>query len=132
MFSKSLRFLATLSVVSISGCTGHNGDSTRNETAALRREYQVHGTPGERTAVVPSCGQIAEPRGVVTLRDAVAFALVNNPELRAFSLEVRAAEARKLQAGLLPNPQIEFEVEEFGVTDERSNFDSSETAIQLG
>jgi cobalt-zinc-cadmium efflux system outer membrane protein len=88
--------------------------------------------PAETSAGVPPAPQIDEPVGPITLRDAVALALVNNPKLKAFSLELRAAEARKLQASLLPNPEIEIEVEEFGGTGERARFDSSETSIQLG
>jgi cobalt-zinc-cadmium efflux system outer membrane protein len=37
-----------------------------------------------------------------------------------------------LQASLLPNPEIEMEVEEVGGTGERSGFDGAETTIQLG
>jgi hypothetical protein len=46
-----------------------------------------------------------EPTGTITLRDALSAALLHHPELQAFSAEVRAREARALQAGLLPNPR---------------------------
>lgn len=75
---------------------------------------------------------IDEPAGIITLRDAVAFALTNNPKLTAFSFELLAADARTLQAGYLPNPEIEIGIEEFGGTGELKRFDSSETAIQIG
>ena len=127
MLSKSLRYFAILLVIGILSCANRSDDTVRHEITPLR-----HSTLGEGKAVVASSEQIAEPTGVVTLRDAVAFALVNNPELRAFSLEIRAADARKLQAGLLPNPKIGVEVEELGGTDERRGFDSSETRIELG
>ena len=132
MFSKLLRYFATLLVVGILSCANRNDDAVRHEIAPLRRQGRPASAFGERRAVVPSSEQIAEPTGVITLRDAAAFALVNNPELRAFYLEIRAAEARKLQAGLLPNPKIGVEVEEFGGTDERRGFDSAETRIELG
>ena len=132
MFSKLLRYFATLLVIGILSCANRNDDAVRHEIAPLRRQGRPASAFGERRAVVPSSEQIAEPTGVVTLRDAAAFALVNNPELRAFYLEIRAAEARKLQAGLLPNPKIGVEVEEFGGTDERRGFDSAETRIELG
>jgi cobalt-zinc-cadmium efflux system outer membrane protein len=73
-----------------------------------------------------------EITGTITLRDAVANALLYNPKLKAFSLDIRSAEARKLQAGLLPNPEIDVEIEEVGGTGERAGFDSSETSIQIG
>lgn len=75
--------------------------------------------------------EIAEPSGVLTLRQALVLTLMNNPELKAFSLETRAAQARELQAGLWPNPELEFEVEEIGGTGDGSGFDAAETTIQL-
>lgn len=46
------------------------------------------------------------PEGVVSLRDAVALALLQSPDLAAFAWEVRAREARVLQAGRPPNPVV--------------------------
>lgn len=51
----------------------------------------------------------------VTLATALAWALERNPRLAAFSWEIRAAEARELQAGLRPNPELLFEAENVGV-----------------
>ena len=56
----------------------------------------------------PSSGAISaeEPRGVLSLREVLSLTLLRNPELSAFTLELRVAEARLLQAGLLPNPAL--------------------------
>lgn len=115
------------------GCSHQNnsvapfaGDSSN------RGQTQSESLPDKTNVKVASTAQPDELTGIITLRDAVALALVNSPKLKAFSLEVRAAEARKLQAGLLPNPEIEVEVEEFGGTGERTSFDSAETTIQIG
>ena len=75
---------------------------------------------------------VGEPNGVVTLRDAMAIALARNPELGVFPYELRAADARVLQAGLRPNPQLDIEVEEFGGRRERDGFDAAETTVQIG
>jgi cobalt-zinc-cadmium efflux system outer membrane protein len=48
----------------------------------------------------------------LTLREVIAQVLLHNPELEAFSLEVRAREARALQAGLYKNPNILFDVQD--------------------
>ncbi|MEK6777938.1 MAG: TolC family protein [bacterium] len=72
-----------------------------------------------------------EPTGIVTLEQAVSLAILRNPELKAFSLEVRAQDARALQSGLFPNPEIGVEVENFGGEKELRDFDSSETTVQL-
>src|SRR5262245_4683025 len=57
-----------------------------------------------------------EPRGVLSLRDVLSLTLLRNPELSAFTYERRAAEARELQAGVLPNPAFSAEVENIGGT----------------
>jgi cobalt-zinc-cadmium efflux system outer membrane protein len=44
------------------------------------------------------------------LRDALALALMGNPELAVFSWETRASEARALQAGKAPNPELDIRV----------------------
>ncbi|UCG50108.1 MAG: TolC family protein [Phycisphaerales bacterium] len=80
----------------------------------------------------PDTANIGEPRGTITLKDSLAFALVNSPELKAFSHELRAAEARQLQAALPPNPELDIEIEDFAGTGELRSFDSSETTIGFG
>ncbi|HOS02668.1 MAG TPA: TolC family protein [Candidatus Hydrogenedentes bacterium] len=48
----------------------------------------------------------------ITLADALALALKNNPHLAAFSWDIRAAEAREIQARLRPNPELLVEIED--------------------
>jgi cobalt-zinc-cadmium efflux system outer membrane protein len=72
-----------------------------------------------------------EPDGPLPLRQALALALLRNPALGSASWEVRIREARILQAGLLPNPKLNIEVEEIGGRDERSGFDAAETTLRL-
>lgn len=97
------------------------------------------GGPGQDKAAPAAEGadasatlSVPEPRESVTLHEALALALMHNPELAAFSYEIRAAEARALQAGLRPNPELGIEVENIGGTNELSGFDGAETTIQLG
>jgi cobalt-zinc-cadmium efflux system outer membrane protein len=75
---------------------------------------------------------VIEPTGTITLADALALALVHNPGLKTFPYSLRAAEARMLQAGLRPNPELQVELEEFGGGGERSGFDAAETTVQIG
>jgi cobalt-zinc-cadmium efflux system outer membrane protein len=74
---------------------------------------------------------IAEPNGVLTLREVLALTLMHNPGLKVYSWETRAAEARELQAGLWPNPELGVDVEDVGGSGPRSGFDAAETTIQL-
>jgi cobalt-zinc-cadmium efflux system outer membrane protein len=75
--------------------------------------------------------KIVEPDGELTLRRTLALTLMKNPELQAFSLEIRAAQARQLQAGLWPNPELSTEVEQVGGSGDNKRFDGAETTIQL-
>lgn len=85
----------------------------------------------------PSSVPSAESEGL-TLREALARALLLNPELRAFAWEVRAREARTLQAGLPPNPEIGAEMENFAGTGSLGGTDAAEVTagfsqlIELG
>ncbi len=72
-----------------------------------------------------------DPREPITLQKALALALMQNPELDAFSLEQRAREARALQSGLFPNPQLEILVEDAAGSGKFNGFSQSQTTIQL-
>lgn len=71
------------------------------------------------------------PDGELTLRDALAAALLRNPELARFGYEVRAAEARMIQAGLASNPELDFEVENFAGSGGFDGFDVAEYTLAL-
>lgn len=47
----------------------------------------------------------------ITLADALARTLRGSPELAAYDYELRATEARILQAGLRPNPELSLDIE---------------------
>ncbi len=66
-----------------------------------------------------------EPNRPLTLAQAIERALLNNPELAAFSYARRVKEAEALQSGLLPNPKLGIQVENLGPSD------LAETTIQL-
>ncbi|MHC4891277.1 MAG: TolC family protein, partial [Planctomycetota bacterium] len=132
MFTKYLQFLTILSVITISGCMDSSNDAVWPEPRPLGQEFSTFRPPRKPPTTVSDAPEIAEPNGVITLRQALALVLMYNPELRAFSWEVRASEARQLQAGLLPNPEIGVGAEEVGGTGGRSGFNGAETTIQLG
>jgi len=74
----------------------------------------------------------AEPTGDLTLRDALAAALLRNPDLAAFSWEIRVREARALQAALRPNPELFVDAENIGGSDDFDGADQAETTVALG
>jgi outer membrane protein, heavy metal efflux system len=71
------------------------------------------------------------PTGVLTLDQALALGLLQNPELASFSWEVRASQSRLVQEGLWPNPEIETSVENFGGDNGLEGFDGAETTVQI-
>ena len=54
------------------------------------------------------------PNASITLRDALELALVQSPELAAYSWEIRAREALTLQAARRPNPVTDLTLEDLG------------------
>jgi outer membrane protein, heavy metal efflux system len=69
--------------------------------------------------------------GSITLTQALQIALLQNPDLQAFSYEVRAREAEALQAGLVSNPTLNVLVENAVGSGNFNGFDQSETTVQL-
>lgn len=49
-----------------------------------------------------------------SLAETLSLTLLNNPELNSFSYDMRASEARILQAGFIPNPALDEETENLG------------------
>lgn len=115
----------------LSGCARPVLDTTWPGPAPLGREIVAErpkGGPGGREVREP----VKEPTGPLTLLRALELALAGNPEFAAASWKVRAAEARAIQASVRPNPELEFEVEEFGGSGEASGFDASTATLAFG
>jgi cobalt-zinc-cadmium efflux system outer membrane protein len=89
-------------------------------------------TTQESVTQLPSKATVNDSNDELTLRDALSLTLIHNPQLQAYSLEIRAAEARELQSGLWPNPEIDVGVESIGGSGSMSRFDQAESTIQLG
>ena len=107
----------------------------------LGRDFETYRPPTEPPPLssepeasadtTPLADQIEEPTGLLTLRQALALALMRNADLASFALEVRAAEARTLQASLLPNPQLDLEVENVAGSGEFHGANAAETTVTL-
>lgn len=102
---------------------------------SIADEGRAEGFPGDEPAQSardhPASEPFREPTGVLTLGETLAATLLGNPELKAFSSEVRAREALALQAGLLPNPELGTEVENVGGSGDRQGFEATETTVLL-
>jgi cobalt-zinc-cadmium efflux system outer membrane protein len=67
----------------------------------------------------------------LSLGDALALTLQKSPELSAFNWDIRAAEARMLQARLYPNPELSLQSENFIGSGSYQNGDLAERTLQL-
>ena len=72
-----------------------------------------------------------EPSGELTLRRALELAFAGNPDLAAFSWEVRSGDPRIQQAGLIPNPELGVDVENILGSGPSRKFDSVETTLSI-
>lgn len=99
-----------------------------SDLPSFRPPALSQGAPGRPGVEAAATG---EPTGTVTLRQALALALMRNPELRAFSWEVRAREAATLQAGLLHNPTIGADLQDLGVSASPDSIPQRQGTLQL-
>jgi len=88
---------------------------------------------GGETSVIKESAERerAESTEPLTLRGALSLAVMHNPKLQAFSAELRALDADAFQAGLLPNPELGVEAENFGGSGDFSGTNAMETTVQL-
>ena len=132
MRSKLPTAIGVILAVVLCGAPGSDADVSRPKPHALGKEFASFQPPQHAAATDSASARIEEPTGVITLRQALALALMKNPELAVFSWEARAREAQALQARLLPNPELDVEVENFGGTGVFGGVDEAETTVQLG
>ena len=69
--------------------------------------------------------------GDLSLKQAIVLSLKHNPQLATYAWEVRSKEINRIEAGLLPNPELELEIENFAGSGGLSGFTSAETTIAL-
>lgn len=112
-----------ISLVYVAVSIGFNGRS------AWSADFVLAGALNKKTNEILTLSEIEETDGPLTLNHAVALALLKNQELAAFSTERRVTEARSIQSGLLPNPEISALVENVGGVKEKTG--GGQATIQL-
>ncbi|MHC4133873.1 MAG: TolC family protein [Planctomycetota bacterium] len=132
MAKTRLRLACAVALFVAQGCATRPPRTQGPEPRPLGREFPVRAAPREAEGDDGSAALAEEPVGEeITLRRALALALLRSPKLSAVSWDIRIGEARRLQAGLFPNPELEVEVENFGGSGEFAGFTGSETTIVL-
>lgn len=93
--------------------------------------------PAARAVLLLICALLVSPNlaaageKLLSLPEALARSLREHPRLAMFPYEERAAEARLLQAGLRPNPELELEVENIAGDGRFTGTDSAEITLAL-
>lgn len=86
--------------------------------ATLMMELPARGQPPAQT---PAAERYVDPVNGLSLDQAIARALEQEPSLRAARTEIDVAQGMRLQASLRPNPRVSFERrEEWGGTDNQT------------
>lgn len=75
--------------------------------------------------------ELVEPQGILSPTKALSLALLHNPTLQDFAWEIRINDAKILAAGLLPNPELGVEVENFLGSGQQHDFHQAETTVAI-
>lgn len=73
----------------------------------------------------------AEPVASLSLPQAIRAALAGNPELRNFAYDFRIQDGQVAQAALRPNPQLDFQAEDFLGTGQSRGFTGAQFSLSL-
>ena len=82
-------------------------------------------------SVAHSAAPTGEPTGTLTLTDAVAATLSRNPDLAVGGYELKAGDARTLQAGLRPNPEVSVDAGGFLGSGVARDVDEKQATLSL-
>lgn len=128
---KTTIVLCSALFIGLTGCTTYRPDTAWPKPRPLGKDIDTFRPPVKPGETLKEILQLEEPTDAITLRQALALALVKNPELAAFAWEVRAREAGVLEAGLIPNPEVGILVEDIGGSEEFRGVRQAQTTIQL-
>ena len=115
-----------IALLMFTGCAQRKGSYTPPRPEPMSRASDRRELSVERDLSPDSINE-DELTGAFDLNKALSLALLHNPRLASFSREVRASEARALQAGVISNPDIEFEMDDINA----NGFDDVSTSINV-
>ena len=122
--------IAGLTSIALTACAPSPLEFELPESSPLLRELPRYSAPANPDRSRQAARAVSTS-GDLTLRNAIAAALLSNPALRAAAWEPRLAEANRLQAGLSPNPEIGLELENFAGTGALGGTGALETTLVL-
>ncbi|MGH1365519.1 MAG: TolC family protein [Calditrichia bacterium] len=124
MFYKSILWLGMACLALVSSCSSYQVKTNNSQTSALikRLENDAAASP----AIRPD-----EPSQSLTFEEALKLAFSQNAGIAAANLEIRAAEARALQSGSYPNPEVDLELENVAGTGPLNGVSGVESTLTL-
>jgi cobalt-zinc-cadmium efflux system outer membrane protein len=75
--------------------------------------------------------KLVEPQGLLSLSEALSLALLHNPALQSHALDIRINDVKTIRAGLLTNPELSIEGENFLGSGQQHDFNEVETTIAI-
>lgn len=124
MISKSIYWFGFSLVLVFSSCSSYRVTANRPEPSTLVKKVKQHSTD-------LSLEQSTELEGELTFDQALELAFKHNAALGAAIVNIHAAEARTLQAGLYPNPQVDIELENLAGSGPFNRFAGTESTVSL-
>jgi cobalt-zinc-cadmium efflux system outer membrane protein len=132
MTSRPFQLLLVLQLlVTVAGCAAPRLSAALPARRPLGSAVVAYEAPAASQGPSPGDSILSEPAGDLTLQQAVTLSLLHSPRLAAASWEIRAGEARMLQARSWPNPELEVEIEEFGGSGQHRSFRAAQTTVRL-
>ncbi len=116
----------------LSGCATPSLESSLPSKRPLGQSHATFVPPLAGNENTPAPLDPTDIGGELTLDEAAALALLHNPQLQVFAWSVRVAEARRLQAGLRPNPELDIEMENLAGTGAFEGTGIAETTVGMG
>jgi cobalt-zinc-cadmium efflux system outer membrane protein len=130
--SRTLTFRAAIGLAAALGCCWALASDPLPSPQEIAKDTPTFRAPAEPPGKeAPEETPAPEPVGPLALRDALALALMRNPELAVFSWETRASEARALQAKKVPNPELDVRVYRLGIPRGSIEPDDKRTRVVL-
>lgn len=124
---------AAIGLGALLGCSGADAADPWPEPRPIARETPAFQAPAEPPRKEAAREPVAtEPEGPLVLQDALALALMRSPELAVFSWEVRAGEARALQARKTSNPELDVRIYDLGIERQGMRQDEARSRVVLG
>jgi len=133
-YSRLFNFVLYTSLMfGLGACAGPRQPATAppNEPVGFAGEAAIQSSTRNPGGTRVNSVRLEDPVGTLTLRRAIALALERNPALAAFEYDRRAADARRLQAGLRPNPTAGLQIEDVLGSGALRGARSAEVTLQL-